>query len=77
MSSLEKMHIGYNIKTHKLGIVVHVLNLSTLEAKTRLISGFEANLLKAEYSVMHTSHLHTISTTTSRTCHPTFMFRPK
>lgn len=47
MSFLEKIHTGYdNIKTHKLDMVVYVLNPSTLEAKTRLVSEFEVNLLK-------------------------------
>lgn len=49
MSSLEKIHIGYdNIKNHKLDMVAYVLNLSTLETKTRLISEFEVSLLKVE-----------------------------
>lgn len=49
MSSLEKIHIGYeNIKNHKLDMVAYVLNPSTLETKTRLISEFEVSLLKVE-----------------------------
>lgn len=49
MSSLEKIHTGYdNIKTHKLDMVAYVLNPSTLEVKTRLVSEFEVSLLKVE-----------------------------
>lgn len=49
MSSLEKIHIGYdNIKTHKLDMVAYVLNPSALEAKTRPVSEFEVSPLKVE-----------------------------